>query len=280
MRPIFSGASKANRLLCASLALFMIALVPGCAAKRVMPAGVPLPSPDHILEKISRKDLRAKTLRSAAHITVESAEGVFSADCALVAKFPSSLRVERIPFLGPPDFFLTFRDDSLKVFLPRKGKFYISHRPKQDLSRFIPLKLDAREVIPLLLGMLPPGLLESKTLQRGEEEDGLYRIDALSPARKRRCSLWFDLSENVLSGLDCFDAGGKVLYSVRFKDYRRVDGVSIPEGVEIRVGGAGAESAPALLSLRYSDPQLSSGEEDKAFFDLEIPSGIKPIFLD
>ncbi len=280
MTSTFSRTLNGNRLPCIFLALFMIALVPGCAAKKAVPAGAPLPSTGHILEKISRTDLRTKILRSTAHITVESPDGVFSTDCALIAKFPSSLRVETIPLLGPPDFFLALRDDSLKVFLPRKGEFYISRGPKQNLSRFIPLTLDAREVIPLFMGMLPPGMLESRDLLRGEEEEGLYRIDAFSAAKKRRCSLWFDPSENVLSRFEFFGAGGKVLYSVRFKDYRMVNGVSLPGRVEIRVGGETEESVPTLLSLRYSDPQLSSGEEDKACFDLEIPSGVKPIFLD
>jgi len=212
-------------------------------------------------------------------MTVESPEGFFSANCAIAVGYPSSLRLETIPPLGPPDLYLSLRGDSLKVFLPRKGEFYISRDAERSFPRFIPFSLNVKEVIPLLAGMLPPGTLENRTTLRGEKEDLLYRIDTFSGQKKRLRSIWLEPAKTELARFEAFGSDGSILYTVTFKDYRTVQKIAVPERVEIRAGGDKGRDA-SIIRIRYSDLQLSSGEEDKDLFDLEIPSGIEPIILD
>jgi hypothetical protein len=262
-----------------SLLLCLLILVSGCAPGKAAPIKPFLPPPPDIIEKISRADLRGRILTGTAHMTVESPEGFFSTNCAIAIGYPSSLRVETIPPLGPPDLYLSIRGDSLKVFLPRKGEFYISRDAERSFPRFIPFSLNVKEVIPLLAGILPPGTLGNRSIQRGEKEDLLYRIDIFSGEKKRLSSIWLEPAKTELARFEAFGSDGSILYAVTFKDYRTVQKIAVPERVEIRAGGDGGRDA-SIIRIRYSDLQLSSGEEDKDLFDLEIPSGIKPQFLD
>ena len=262
-----------------SLLLCLLLLVSGCAPGKAAPIKPFLPPPPDIVEKLSRADLRDKTLTGTAHMTVESPEGFFSANCAIAVRYPSSLRVETIPPLGLPDLYLSIRGNSLKVFLPRKGEFYISRDAERSFPRFIPFSLNVKEVIPLLAGMLPPGTLANRTALRGEKEDLLYRIDTFSGEKKRLRSIWLEPAKIEMARFEAFGSDGSILYAVTFKDYRTVQKIAVPERVEILAGGDEGRDA-SIIRIRYSDLQLSSGEEDKDLFDLEIPPGIKPVLLD
>ncbi len=270
--PIFSS-SVFSLLLC------FLLLVSGCVPGKAAPIKPFLPPPLDIVEKLSRADLRDKTLTGTAHMTVESPEGFFSANCAIAVRYPSSLRLETMPPLGPPDLYLSLRGNSLKAFLPRKGEFYISRDAERSFPRFIPFSLNFKEIIPLLAGMLPPGTLVNRTALRGEKEDLLYRIDTFSGEKKRLRSIWLEPAKIELARFEAFGSDGSILYAVTFKDYRTVQKIAVPERVEIRTGGDEGKDA-SIIRIRYSDLQLSSGEDDKDLFDLEIPSGMKPIILD
>jgi len=261
--------------------LCLLLLASGCAPVKTIPAAPLLPPSPDIIEKIARADLREKILKGTAHMTVESpAEGFFSADCIIAIRYPASLRVETLPPLGPPDLYLAIREDSLKVFLPRKEKFYVSGDAKKSLPRFIPFRLNVREIIPLLTGMLPPGTLKNRTALRGGKEGRLYRIDTFSDDKKRLRSIWLEPEKMELARFESFGSDGSVLYTVTFNDYRIVQKTAVPERVEIRTGGGDEERDASILRIRYSDLQVSSGEDDKDLFDLEIPSGIEPVVLD
>jgi outer membrane lipoprotein-sorting protein len=249
----------------------------GCAPKKAPPVETVIPLTSDIREKMDRKDAMGKNLNGLARITLRSPEGIHSTACAIAVRFPSSLRLETIPPLGPPDLFLVVHGDMLKAFLPGKGKFYVGRPTRASLSRFIPLPLDVHAVIPLLLG-IPPRLdpKEGVTL-RGVKEEDLYRIDTLYGGRRLR-ALWLDPSKNEVTRFEAFGSDGALSYTVLLEDYRMVDGTAIPERVEFRFGGGDAEATS--LRIRYSDLRLSTGEEDKALFDLDVPPGITPIQLD
>jgi hypothetical protein len=262
--------------------IFLLCLIisaEGCTPVKTIPAGPLLPPPPDIVEKISRTEIRDGILTGTARVAIESPEGIFSMNCVIALRYPASLRLEALPPLGPPDFYLSVRGNSLKVYLPRKEKFYISGDANRSLPRFIPFKLDVKEVIPLLAGMLPPGSLGNRAGLRGGQDGLLYRLDAFSDEKTRLRSIWLKPESGELARFESFDPDGAVRYAATFKDYRTVQKRAFPETVEILTGGEEGKDG-SVIRVRYSDLQLSSGEEDKDLFDLEIPSGIKPQVLD
>jgi len=248
----------------------------GCAPKKAQTVMAHLPSPSGILEQISRKDLLNKNIKGLARITVQSPEGMYSTACAVILRFPDALRVETIPPIGPPNLFLAIHKESLKVYLPNKGAFYSGSSTKENISRFLPFPLDAREIIPVLMGMLPPDFQPSGASLNVEADDDLYRINVFSNGQRIR-SVWVDPASGEMKRVDLLGPDERTIYSVKLEDYRRIDGISIPQNVEIRLGAVEGDSS--LLRVRYSDLQLSIKEEN-ALYDLEIPPGITPISLD
>ncbi len=255
------------------LSLFLI--FSGCAPKKV---AVPFKgyalSPADVLKKISRTDSQKDTLKALANISVNTPKGRHSMKVALIVKKPSFLRVEAIPIIGPSSFFLSVSGNSLKVFLPKKGEFYIGQATRKNLTTFFPINLKVEDIVSILVGTPPRVKGQNMTLQ-GCIEGELYRIDVISKDKKVQ-SLWVDRCDNLVR-IEALGDDGRILYRARLKDHNRISGISIPGKVMIMTGKTDRSSA----HIRYLDVQLSQDQDmDANLFDLDIPAGIKPTFID
>ena len=254
---------------------FLIFLItfPGCAPRKatVPFKGYTLP-PEDILKKISRTDNLGDILKALVHITVNTPRGKHSMKVALIAKMPSFLRAEVIPVIGTSNLFLSASGDSLKVFLPQKGEFYIGQATRKNLTMFFPINLKVEDIVSILVGTPPLVKRKNITLQ-GYLEDKLYRINVISQNKKVQ-SLWVDPYDNLVR-IEVLDDDGRILYMVRLEDHSRIGGRSVPGKVMITIG----ETHKLSALIRYSHTQLSQ-DVDTTLFDLDIPPGIKPIYLD
>ncbi len=185
----------------------------------------------------------------------------------MMIRRPADLRLESIPLLGPPDFFLSIDGGELRVFLPGKGAFYVGPATSWTISRFFPLALPAAEIVSLLMGR-PPGEEETSSSLAGEREDGLYRVDQYRDGRKIR-SLWIDPAEGVLIRARTFTESGEIVYTADFAEYTRVGKGFMPQRLTI-------SSEAMSLALRYTEIRTL---DDAASFALPIPEGITPIPL-
>jgi hypothetical protein len=245
-----------------------------CTLKKAPAIRIPLPCPSEILEQISRKDLLNKDVKGLARITVQSTDGKYSTACAIILRFPNALRVETLPPIGPPNLFLAINGESLKVYLPGKEVFYIGKTTADNISRFLPFPLEAKEIIPILLGGLPPDFQPNGASLKINADNELYRVDVFFNGKRIR-SACVDPSSGELKKIELLEPDGGMIYSAKLEDYRMINGISLPQSVELRFGALEV----SILRVRYSDLQLFPGE-DAALYDLEIPSGIKPTPLD
>ena len=255
------------------LSLFLI--FSGCAPKKITVPfkGYVLP-PEDILKKISRTDNQKDTLKALANISVNTPKGRHSMKVALVVKRPSFLRVEAIPIIGPSNFFLSVSGNSLKVFLPKKGEFYIGEATRKNITTFFPINLKVEDIVSILVGT-PPRVKGQNMALQGYTEGKLYRIDVISQDKKVQ-SLWVDPYDNLVR-VEALGDDGRILYRARLKDHSRIDGMSIPGKVMIMTGENDSSSA----HIRYLDVQYSQDlDMDANLFDLDIPAGIKPTFID
>lgn len=255
------------------LFLFLFIAFGGCTPKKVTAPfkGHILP-PEDVLKNISRTDNLRNTLKAIAHIAVDTPKGKHSMKVALIAKRPSFLRVEAMPIIGPPDLFLSISKNYLKVFLPKEGKFYVGHATRKNLAMFFPTNLRAEDIISILVGT-PPHIKEQNTTLRGQVEGELYRIDVMTQGKKIQ-SLWVNPNRNLVR-IEVLDNEGKISYMVRLEDHHKIRGASIPGKIIIITG------KPRKLNtrIRYSDTQITQ-YVNPAIFDLDIPPGIEPIFID
>ncbi len=253
--------------------LFLFLAFGGCTHKNVTTPfkGYILP-PEDVLKNISRTDSLKNTLKAIAHITVDTPQGKHSMKVALIVKRPSFLRVEAMPLIGPSDLFLSISENSLKVFLPKEGKFYVGHATRKNLAMFFPINLKTEDIISTLAGT-PPYIKEQNITLQGQVEGKLYRIDVIAQGEKIQ-SLWVNPDGNLVK-FEVLDNEGKISYTARFKDHHQICGSSMPGKVTI------VTEKPCKLNarIRYSDTQLTQ-DVNPAVFDLDIPPGVEPIFID
>jgi hypothetical protein len=233
-------------------------------------------SPRVVLERIDRNDQFNDTLKAIAHIEVNTPEGRYPLKVAVLVKRPSSLRLEVIPFIGPPDLLLTVYDDLLKVFLLQKGEFYVGKATTKNLSYFFPFStagLQIEGMTSILLGTHPK-IQETAITLNGSSDGSLYRIDILSENRRIQ-TLWVDTEKYNLVKVDLFSGDNSRLYSARFMGHNSKASVTIPQEVIVVPGG----DEKRIVIIRYSDVQIEKGV-DTELFKLQPPPGITPIYLD
>ncbi|HUV06346.1 MAG TPA: DUF4292 domain-containing protein [Spirochaetia bacterium] len=263
-------------LPCGILLLILItALGPalfGCAGKRVVPSPPPggaYLSPEDALRALAASTPSDQTLTVTARIEINSHGERRPLKAALMMKRPAQLRLESIPLLGPPDFFLSIDAGELRVFSPGKdgGIFYAGRATARNVYRFFPLVLPATDMISLLMGH--PPRMEEASSWRGEWEEGLYRVDQYI-AGEKILSLWIDPVGNFLLRVRAFTEGGTIAYTAEFAEHTSVGTHFLPQLLTI-TGEA------VSLTLRYTEFRLDNDAEP---FALPIPEGIVPIPLD
>jgi hypothetical protein len=245
----------------------------GCAAAPKTAARLDVASPEAALAQIAaRLPADAALLALAdARVATHTKEGTYPLNLAILLKRPASIRVEAIPLFGPPAFFLSVRDGTLKVFLNETGAFYMGRATPDNVGRYLPLKMGPEDLIALLTGtcFASPG---PDTLLQGYPEGDHYRIDLVEPLKHR--SLWVRTTDGFLENLEVY-AEQQRLYRVRFEEPLHMEGAMLPQKITFSSDGIDGIS----VSIRYRDIQLLKGV-DPELFDLEAPPGVEPIHLD
>lgn len=268
-----------KRLSSLFIILSLLFLFPGCAPYKTSPVsrGVELPFPHllEILEKIDLDHYRKDALKAIARIEVNTAQGRYPVKAAIMIKRPSSLRLEVLPPLGPPELILSVHEQVLKVFLPQKGEFYFGQASEKNMSHFFPFPLEGlviEDIVSILLGTHPNVRGKSLTLT-GTTEERFYLVDIFSEKRKIQ-SLFIDNENNTLMKVDLFDDNRR-LHSVKFMGQIIAEKLTAPDTITMTSGN----SETPHITIRYSDVQ-SLTEADAASFALQTPPNVKIISLD
>ena len=238
----------------------------GCAGGKAaaVPAGV-FAQPEAALRALAASG-PIGTVTATARIEITSHGERYPLKAAMMIRGPADLRLESIPLLGLPDFFLSIDGGELRVFLPGKGAFYAGPATSATISRFFPLALPPAEIVSLLMGR-PPGEEEASPSLGGEHEDGLYRVDQYRNGRKVR-SLWI-AQGGVLIRARAFTEKEEIVYTADFEDYTQAGKGFMPQRLTI--------SGEAMsLTLRYTEIRML---DDAVSFALTIPEGVTPIPL-
>jgi hypothetical protein len=262
-----------------SRALFFIFLLTltlaGCAALFPPSPEQDMPAPEILLNKIHEPLSGHETLKASGRITVTAPNLRYSLKVAVMARQPACLRIEEIPsFFSSPGFFLTVNGDSMKIFLPNEGDFFVGKAKKKHLAKLIPLSLELKDLISLLFGIPPASDITGKFLKISRD-GSFYRIDALEDERKR-ASFWIDPEEGRLARAEVLQRNGEALYTAILDKPVRIGTASIPTDVFISFAGPEKKS----LSIHFMEIELSKEENIQEDFDLVAPPGITPKVLE
>ena len=243
--------------------------VAGCAGRAPFVPPAFYDSPEAALRILAANFPSGQTVTAAARIEIDHQDKRYLLRAAVMMKRPDLLRVESIPLLGPPDFFLSAANGELRVFLPMKNAFYRGPDTPDNVSRFFPISMSVADMVSLLMG-IPPDGTDQATAYRGMREEGLYRMDHYPSGRRTR-SLWIEPEAGRLIRFQKFTDEGTVLYTAELSEHVRVGDGYLPRKVMIR----GADMS--TLAVRQDDPRHITADPES--FPLAIPAGTIPILL-
>jgi hypothetical protein len=248
------------------MVVLLSALACGCAGKTVVVPSVP---PEKILEIISRTINETDRIVATAQIDLMTAQGHYPIRAALILQKPSYLRLEMLPVIGTPDFFLTATPDDMRIFIPSRGEFYSGKPSTENLTRFLPLALNIEDIVMIFSGAYPT--LAGKNLSyESYAEASLLRVDRKVPGGGSQI-IWMEkngrMAKLIRNGSD-----SREIYQVQYEDYEQ--GSPFAGRITIKMA-----DQVTSISVKYTDIKIEKAT-DLSIFELPVPAGIKTILLD
>ena len=185
------------------------------------------------------------------------------------SKRPDCLRLEDLSVIGLPDFMLTVKGDEIRMFLPRSGEFLVGTESSVHVRRVFPPALKPLDLVALLYGQ-PPGVSGAISL-KGSIDRNRFRLDVYARGAWAQ-SLWVDSATGRLAKVEIADGHGSAAYRALFHDFVEMGSLTVPARIEIETEGM----AKVRLSIRNTDMELVSRDDDPDFFLLKPPEGITP----
>jgi hypothetical protein len=243
----------------------------GCAAVPPVKEQLDFLTPDAALKHITAQIPDDVALQATAnmHMTIRGER--YPLKLAVVAKKPAFLRIEAIPLIGPPVFFLSIRNQTLKVFLSGNRTFYIGRATSDNVQRYVPFRMHPEEMVAVLMGTVPALYGQTTSVTGGHEGDH-YRINIRGI--EQRQSLWVRMADGFLEQMEVQHNQGSS-YRVRFEDPLRIEGSMLPQKATLAFEGQDG----SVLSIRFTDIRILK-QFDPGIFDLTVPPDITPVYLD
>jgi len=245
--------------------LLLSGLICGCLQRATV--SFDIPSEEH-LNAISGTVTRDKTLNAIAQIDLVTKQGYQMVRAAIAVKKPSYLRLELLPVIGTPDFFLAATPSAMSIFIPSRGEYYRGEPTGGNLSKFLPWNFRIEDMVMIFSGMYP-NLPEKNLLVQSYRDGNFLRIEMKAKSGSSHM-IWVG-EKNRLSKYIRNNKFGKEIYSVRYEDYE-------PESVI--AGKITIKMADGInsISVKYSDLKIET-TTDLSIFELPVPEGVKIILL-
>ena len=251
------------------LALLFL-LLAGCAHEEgIVLSEKDMPPPEALFEKLTSDAAPGKTLIGILHVAASLPGERYTFKIAAASKRPDCLRLEDLSVIGLPDFMLTVKGDEIRMFLPRSGEFLVGTESSVHVRRVFPPALKPLDLVALLYGQ-PPGVSGAKSL-KGSVDGNRFRMDVYAGGAWVQ-SLWVDPATGRLAKVEIADGHGKTAYRALLHDFVEMGSLTVPARIEIETEGM----AKVRLSIRNTDMELVSRDDDPDFFLLKPPEGITP----
>jgi len=258
-----------GKLILVSQLIFLLllsGLICGCLQRTIV--HLDGPSEKH-LTAISDAVTQDKTLSAIAQIDLVTKEGYQPVRAALVMRKPSYLRLELLPVIGTPDFFLAATPVGMSIFIPSRGEFYRGKPTGANLAQFLSWDFNIEDIVMIFSGTYP-SLPQKDVSSHSYREGNFLRIEMKAKSGSSQ-TIWIG-EKNRLSKYIRNDESGKEIYQVQYEDYEQE---SIIAG-KITIKMADGVNS---ISVKYSDLKIET-TSDLSIFELPVPEGMKIIFLD
>jgi len=250
-----------------SLLIFLLVVFSGCLDRSSIVQNEI--RPQQILATLSGYIQDDEVLKSIVQIELATGNGVYPSRAVLIAAKPSYLRLELLPLIGTPDFFLAATPRELKILLAGKGEYYRGAPTAGNLARFLPGKFNLDEIVTILTGGFPIASGEGTTVRIISDKNFLLlEIKASGLTQK----IWFD-AYNRPEKFSQYDEQNRETYNVKHEGYEE----GKPLAGKITVSMADGKT---MLGVTYSDIKIEKAGTDLSIFELPPPAGVKTILMD
>jgi hypothetical protein len=251
--------------------LLLLLLLGGCA-HREAPAisEADMPPPAALYERLTSDPAPGRTLVGILYVIASRPGERYTFKIAAAAKRPDCLRLEDLSVIGLPDFMLTVNGAAVRMLLPRSGEFLVGTDSSQRLKHVFPSAVKPVDLVALLYGQPPGAIPDAKSL-KASVDGNRYRLDVYARGRWVQ-SLWVDPGTGLLAKVEAADGSGKTAYRALFSDFTQTGTLMLPGRIEIETEGI----EKIHLSLRNTDMELTSRDDDPDFFLLKPPPGMTP----
>jgi len=230
-----------------------------------------LPTPQVLLQRARQPSV--VSMKALVRIKLSSPENSGVLTHIIVAREPSSLRLETLGPWGNTIFVLCIHGESLTAYSSNENIYYRGSSSQQNISRFIPLDLPREALVSLALGK--PILLPSNddSIKINEEKKGYSLSFTLSDHPGYQKLLFSRDNFNPLSST-ALGEGGSTIFSVTFSDYTDIQQIPFPRRITFVI-----PSEKITVSIVFKDVSLNTDIQDDVF-SLPMPSGVGSVSLD
>jgi len=225
-----------------------------------------MPPPAALFETLTADAAPGKSLVGILHVVASLPGERYTFKIAAAAQRPDCLRLEDLSVIGLPDFMLTVKGDEIRMFLPRSGEFLVGTESSGHVLRVFPPAVRPLDLVALLYGK-PPGVPGAKVL-KGSIDGNRFRLDVYAQGTWAQ-SLWVEPATGRLAKVEIADRNGKTAYRALFHDFVDMGLMTVPGRIEIETQGL----EKVRLSLRNTDMEIASRDDDPDFFRLKPPEG-------
>jgi hypothetical protein len=155
-------------------------------------------------------------MTALAQIDLVTAQGHYPIRAAIILRKPSYIRLEMLPVIGTPDFFLAASPGEMTIFIPSQNEYYSGKPTAENLSRFLPWSFTLEEIVMILSSTYPP-LDGTNVSYESDLDNALLRIDMKTPAGPSQ-TIWMTKNEKIVK-LIRYDPLGREMYRALFDDY-------------------------------------------------------------
>ncbi len=249
-----------------ALLLLLPWLICGCVQHSIVHLDVP--SDKHFVVNLGEVT-QDKTLSALAQIDLSTKQGYQTVRAALLIRKPSYLRLELLPVIGTPDFFLVATPFEISIFIPSRGEFYRGKPTAENLAKFLSWDFNIEDIVTILSGAYPT--LPEKDISSQSHRDGNFQRIEMKAQSGSSQTIWIGEKNRLLKYIRKNESG-KEIYQVHYEDYEQ--GSFIAGKITIKMAD-GLNS----ISVKYSSLKIETSA-DLSIFELPVPEGVKTISLD
>lgn len=235
--------------------------------------GGELKDPRAVLAQVDRLSGRVLSLKAEAKVSVTTPRQSGTVGELVAVMRPAALHLETLDFFGKPVAVLASDGARFALFLAAEGQYLVGPATAENVSRLLPIVLEPKEAVMLLLGDVPRIPAEPTRLEI-DEAARAYVVTLSHGA----------IAQRIWVGTEDFrprrsEIRGAPAYDLQFDVFEETKAMSFPRRLELIAVDAGGTPTGTRLSLRYTDLELNP-ETDLTLFMLPQPPGTTLIEVD